>query len=54
MNFRQSMMIARGDWTVFVTRPLSLVLFLLVILSLAVPLIRYGLRRRHIGKEVAS
>lgn len=54
VNFRQSMMIARGDWTVFVTRPLSLVLFLLVILSLAVPLIRYGLRRRHIGKEVAS
>jgi putative tricarboxylic transport membrane protein len=43
-NFRQSMMIARGDWTIFFTRGLSLTLFLLIVLSLAVPLIR-SLRR---------
>ncbi|MBF9033047.1 tricarboxylic transporter [Rhodobacterales bacterium HKCCE2091] len=51
VSYRQSMMIARGDWTVFFTRPLSLVLFLLVILSLSVPFIRYLLRRRGANRE---
>ncbi|ESR25582.1 tripartite tricarboxylate transporter permease [Lutibaculum baratangense] len=54
VNFRQSMMIARGDWTVFLTRPLSLVLFLLVILSLSVPFIRYLLRRRRASREALT
>ena len=46
VSYRQTMMIARGDWTVFFTRPLSLFLFVLVLLSLSVPFIRYLMRRR--------
>ena len=44
INFRQTLMIARGDWTIFFTRPLSLTLVLLIAVSLIVPLVRY-LRR---------
>lgn len=54
VNFRQSMMIARGDWTVFFTRPLSLVLFLMVLLSLSVPFLRYLLRKRRARIEEVS
>jgi len=46
VNYRQAMMISRNDWTVFFTRPISLVLFLLVLLSLAVPIIRHVMKRR--------
>lgn len=54
VNFRQSLMIAKGDWTIFFTRPISLVLFLLVLLSLVVPLIRYLTRRRRAQTEPQS
>lgn len=47
VNFRQSMMIARGDWTVFFTRPLSLILFILIVLSVCLPFIRYLMRKRR-------
>lgn len=40
VNFRQSMMIARDDWTIFFTRGLSLTLFMLIVFSLSIPLIR--------------
>ncbi len=53
VSYRQSMMIARGDWTVFFTRPLSLGLFVLIVLSLSVPFIRYLLRRRAAKRAVA-
>jgi putative tricarboxylic transport membrane protein len=52
VNYRQSMMIAKGDWTTFFTRPISLVLFLLILLSLGTPLIRYLLAQRSKQQEV--
>lgn len=54
VNFRQSMMIAQGDWTTFFTRGISLTLFLLMLLSLFVPLIRYLAGRRRAGTEPRS
>ncbi|MCT7378151.1 tripartite tricarboxylate transporter permease [Chelativorans salis] len=51
VNFRQSLMISRGDWTTFFSRPVSLILFLLIVLSLCVPAIRYGIRKFREGKE---
>jgi len=49
VNFRQSLMIGQGDWTIFFSRGLSLTLFLLVVLSVAVPLIRYLRRHRRVA-----
>lgn len=54
ISYRQTMMIAQGDWTVFFTRPLSLILFLLVLLSLSVPLIRHLVNQRRISDEAQS
>ena len=54
VNFRQSLMIAQGDWTTFFVRPISLVLFLLILLSLAVPLLRFLARQRRLRAERAS
>jgi putative tricarboxylic transport membrane protein len=52
INFRQTLMIADGDWTIFFTRGLSLTLFALVVLSLVVPLVRY-LRRAQRARSGA-
>ena len=46
-------MISQGDWTTFFTRGISLTLFLLIVLSLCVPLIRYVLGRRGSDDEAA-
>ena len=46
VNFRQTLMIARGDWTIFFTRPLSMALVLLIAVSLIVPFVRYMHRGR--------
>jgi putative tricarboxylic transport membrane protein len=54
INFRQTMMIARGDWTIFFTRGLSLALIVLIVLSLSVPLIRYLRRMRRARGEPGS
>ncbi len=54
VNFRQSLMISQGDWTTFFTRGLSLTLFLLIVLSLCVPLIRYLMRTRKTARERTS
>jgi putative tricarboxylic transport membrane protein len=51
INFRQTMMIAGGDWTIFFSRGLSLTLFLLVLLSLCVPFVRYVGRARFARGE---
>ena len=51
INFRQSLMISQGDWTIFFSRGLSLSLFLLIALSVAVPVIRSV--RRH-GKKATT
>lgn len=47
VNYRQSLMIAKGDWTTFVTRPISLVLLGLIVLSLVTPLLRYLIAQRR-------
>ncbi len=54
INFRQTMMITRGDWTIFFSRGLSLTLFLLILLSLSIPLIRYIRRTRRAARELRS
>jgi putative tricarboxylic transport membrane protein len=47
VNFRQSLMIAAGDWTIFLSRGLSLTLLILIVLSIAVPLVRFVVRRKR-------
>ncbi|AZO93920.1 tripartite tricarboxylate transporter permease [Halocella sp. SP3-1] len=39
-NFRRGMILFRGDWTVFFTRPISLLFLILSLISLLIPLIR--------------
>lgn len=51
LNFHQSMLIADDDMSIFVTRWLSLTLFIMAILSLALPTIRQKLKERRIRKE---
>jgi putative tricarboxylic transport membrane protein len=46
-SFHQTMQIADNDWSIFVTRPISLLLLLLIVVSLAVPILRYTWARRH-------
>jgi TctA family transporter len=51
-NFRRSMMLSRGDPTVFLTRPISAVLLLLALLLLVIlisPAIR--MRRQKVFQE---
>ena len=50
-NFRLSLIIARGDASVFVTRPISQVLMVLCILILAYPLIRALVARRRAARS---
>jgi putative tricarboxylic transport membrane protein len=45
-SFHQTMQIADNDWTIFVTRPISLILLLLVLASLSVPALRLAWARR--------
>jgi putative tricarboxylic transport membrane protein len=54
VNFRQTMMISGGDWTIFFSRGLSLFLFLLILLSLSVPLLRHVRRIRRARGEAGS
>jgi putative tricarboxylic transport membrane protein len=39
-NFRRAVKLARGDYTVFLTKPISLLFILLAILSIVVPLVK--------------
>ena len=54
VNLRQSLMIAQGDWTIFFTRGPSLILFGLVVLSIAFPLIRHVISRRPRSEEKSA
>lgn len=47
VNFRQSLMIAAGDWTIFLSRGLSVTLLMLIALSIAVPIVRFALLHRR-------
>ena len=44
--FFQSVQIARGSAAIFWERPISLTLFLLIVLALALPFLKAALRRR--------
>jgi len=46
-SFHQTMQIADNDWSIFVTRPISLILLLLVFVSFGVPLLRHAWSRRR-------
>jgi putative tricarboxylic transport membrane protein len=52
-SFHQSLNMASGDWTIFFTRSLSLVLFLLTIACLALPAVQ-ALRRRQPAPGLAE
>lgn len=47
-EFRRSLAISVNDYSVFVTRPISLVLLILVVLSFCVPLVNQLLNRRNV------
>ncbi len=49
--FFQSVQIARGSAAIFWERPISLTLFLLIVLALALPFLKAALRRRAGAKE---
>lgn len=56
VNFRQSLMISGGDWTTFFTRSISLVLFILIVVSLLLPIVRQLFKRRaaNSAKEIKA
>ena len=47
-SFHQTMQIADNDWSVFVTRPISLILVTLIVASFAIPALRYVWARRPV------
>jgi putative tricarboxylic transport membrane protein len=49
-SFHQTMQIADNDWSIFVTRPISLTLLLLIVVSLAVPTLRYAWAQRRLAQ----
>jgi putative tricarboxylic transport membrane protein len=49
-NFLQSLMISRGDYGIFLNRPISQALILLTIVSLSLPFIRTWRQRRRRGE----
>jgi putative tricarboxylic transport membrane protein len=55
--FRQSLVISRGDYTIFLTRPIAVVLLAICLVLLAVPLIRsvsnWNVARKR-GEEVST
>ncbi len=50
LNLRRALLIADGDWTTFLDRPVSLVLLVLIGLAVAVPML-LQLRRRYAGPD---
>jgi len=49
-SFHQTMQIADNDWSIFVTRPISLILLLLVFVSLGFPIFRHVWGRRRVAQ----
>ncbi|MCC7427557.1 MAG: tripartite tricarboxylate transporter permease [Alphaproteobacteria bacterium] len=45
-NLRLALIISRGDWTVLFTRPVSLIVIALILVTFAIPVIQEILRRR--------
>ncbi len=46
-HFRRALQISQGDYSTFVTRPISLVIFVFAALALLAPLLMRGMRRRR-------
>ena len=53
-QFRRAMQMSGNDITIFFTRPISLVLIILTVISLMVPLIAYIKKRRTVNKEASN
>jgi putative tricarboxylic transport membrane protein len=49
--FHQSLMIAYGSYSIFFTRPISVILMLLIIVVLVLPCIKFMVRRREMAWE---
>ena len=49
-NFRRALMLSKGDYGVFFSRPLTVILFSVAIISLMTPLVQSWLAKRHQGK----
>jgi putative tricarboxylic transport membrane protein len=52
-SFDQSMMISGGNWSIFVTRPISAFLLLLIFLALTFPMFRTLSRRRKTAEDLS-
>jgi TctA family transporter len=48
-TFRHSLIMSRGDFSVFITRPISGVIFSIAIILLILPLIAKGSKRERIA-----
>jgi putative tricarboxylic transport membrane protein len=46
-SFHQTMQLSDGRWTVFFTRPISAILLVLILVSLAIPMMRFSLAHRR-------
>ena len=46
-SFHQTMQLSDGRWTIFFTRPISAILVILILVSLAIPMIRLSLAHRR-------
>ncbi len=53
-SFHQTMLISDDSWAIFVTRPITLFLIVLTVLSLVFPTLRRVLRRRKEAREKAA
>lgn len=54
-NIRTALVISRGDWSYFVTRPISLTLLILIIVSFLLPaIVRYIKRKRSAASELSA
>ena len=52
-NVRQALVISRGDWSYFFTRPISLALFIFVVVTFAFPFIKSGIQKAKAKKANA-
>ena len=53
-GFRKQLIISRGDWTVFFTRPLCLVIIVVSVVSFAMPFIRSYRKAKRESQEAAE
>ena len=52
-NMRQALVISRGDWSYFVTRPISLGLLIFVVVTFAFPFIKSAIKKGKAKKASA-